>query len=188
MPVLPRSFYKNDTVQVARDLIGKIIVQKTGKTVFKGIIAETEAYRSDDPASHAFKRKTERNSALFGPVGHTYVYLSYGLHYCLNIVSRDVKNFPAGGVLIRALIPIMVNSKPVLPALVSGPGRVGKLLAINLSYNDIDVTKRSSLISIATGVDIDQSFIQTTERIGISVAKEFPWRFVISKSYLKNKC
>ncbi len=185
MTILPRTFYDRDTPLVARDLIGKIIIRRFGNNEFKGVIAETEAYRSDDPACHACRGKTERNSALFGPVGHTYVYLSYGLHYCMNVVARDTKKFPAGGVLIRALIALKDPSREkISPRLINGPGNVGKALAIDRSYIGIDLTNPDSQIVIAKGEDIDASFIDVTGRIGISVAKDLPWRFVLKKSFI----
>ncbi len=186
MTILPRTFYDRDTPLVARDLIGKIIIRRFGNDEFKGIIAETEAYRSDDPACHACRGKTERNSALFGPVGHTYVYLSYGLHYCINVVSRDTKKFPAGGVLIRGVIAVKEQEmgKEVPSHLISGPGNVGKVLAIDRSYSGIDITNPDSQIVIAKREDIDASFIDVTGRIGISVAKDIPWRFALKKSFI----
>ena len=159
------------------------------------MIAETEAYKSDDPASHAFRGKTARNAALFGPVGHTYVYLSYGLHNCLNIVSRNTKTTPAGGVLIRALIPIeshsmirnsdLKNLKGMLAqTIINGPGNVGKILAVDRTQTGIDVTNAKSSLFITEGETIDPSFIQVTPRIGISVGKDTLWRFRISHKFI----
>src|SRR5574341_2614585 len=105
MKTLSRSFYARDTVDVARDLLGKVLVRKIGNKTISGTITETEAYRyKDDPASHSFTGLTERNKAMFGPVGIAYVYFTYGMHYCMNAVAKD-GNYEAGAVLIRAIKP-----------------------------------------------------------------------------------
>jgi len=105
MKPLPRSFYSRDTVLVAKDLLGKTLVRKTGSKTISGIITETEAYRyKDDPASHAYRGKTERNKAMFGQVGRAYVYFTYGMYHCFNVVAKS-QNYEAGAVLIRALYP-----------------------------------------------------------------------------------
>ena len=102
--VLERSFYTQKTETVAKALLGKQIVHITEGPTRAGIIVETEAYFSGDPASHCFNGPTARNKALFGPVGHAYVYFIYGNHYCLYVVAHDEETL-AGGVLIRALEP-----------------------------------------------------------------------------------
>ncbi|MDH3765039.1 MAG: DNA-3-methyladenine glycosylase, partial [Nitrosopumilus sp.] len=105
MNILPRDFYLQDTVTVARNMLGKKIIRKIGRHELSGIIIETEAYRyKDDPASHAFRNITERNKAMFGEVGKAYVYFTYGMHYCFNVVARHPK-VDAGAVLIRAIEP-----------------------------------------------------------------------------------
>ena len=106
MKVLPRKFYINDTRQVAKDLLGKELVRKIGKQVLSGIITETEAYRGkDDLASHAATKMTERNKVMFGPVGKSYVYFTYGMYFMLNVVAKS-KRQNAGAVLILSLIHI----------------------------------------------------------------------------------
>jgi DNA-3-methyladenine glycosylase len=186
MKVSPPEFFERDTPQVAQDLLGKKIVRIVNGRRLVGIIAETEAYRSDDPASHSYRGKTERNKSMFGPVGHTYVYLSYGLHYCLNIVARDSTRYPAGGVLIRAIIPVegleimAENRKRKLSFLISGPGNVGQALGLSLEQNGIDVTTPDSELFIAEGITLDPASIEATKRIGISVAREVLWRFIIA--------
>jgi len=103
--ILPREFYSKNTVTVAKELLGKKIVRRIGKHEMIGIISETEAYRhKDDPASHAHRKITQRNKAMFGDVGISYVYFTYGMHYCFNIVARHPKT-KAGAVLIRAIQP-----------------------------------------------------------------------------------
>ncbi len=105
MNILPREFYLKNTVIVAKNLLGKRIVRKIGRHVVSGIITETEAYRhKDDPASHAFREITDRNKVMFGDVGMAYVYFTYGMHYCFNVVAKNSK-IEAGAVLIRAIQP-----------------------------------------------------------------------------------
>ena len=98
MNILPREFYQRDTVIVAKKLLGKKLVRKIGNQEISGIITETEAYRhEDDPASHAFRKITDRNKVMFGDVGISYVYFTYGMHYCFNIVAKkSAGNAPAG--------------------------------------------------------------------------------------------
>ena len=89
MTILPREFYSKDTVTVAKNLLGKKIIRKIGYNEISGIITETEAYRhNDDPASHAFRKITDRNRIMFGDVGFAYVYFTYGMHFCFNIVAK----------------------------------------------------------------------------------------------------
>lgn len=171
--IVPRNFYARDAVQVARELLGKVIVRVVDGREQRGIIVETEAYRStDDPACHAFRGKTARNSSLFGPVGHTYIYFIYGNHYCMNIVAKD-ESTPAGGVLIRA-IHLLKDGKPALR--IDGPGRFTRSLHITNNENSHDVTKFGPLF-VTEGILLDPGAIVCTPRIGISCAKERLWRF-----------
>jgi DNA-3-methyladenine glycosylase len=105
LTILPREFYSKDTVTVAKNLLGKRIIRKIGRNKISGIITETEAYRhNDDPASHAFRKITDRNKIMFGDVGFAYVYFTYGMYFCFNVVAKDPKK-AAGAVLIRAIEP-----------------------------------------------------------------------------------
>jgi DNA-3-methyladenine glycosylase len=184
MNIIPESFYARDTVLVARELLGAMLYREFNGILMGGIITETEAYRFDDPACHAYRGKTERNAALFGPVGHTYVYFIYGNHYCVNVVSRTA-DAPSGGVLIRALKPVigieyMQHNRANQPIahLTSGPGKLTQALAITKSDIGIDVTRQGPLY-IAHGHSIDQSNIQATPRIGIKEGTDLLWRFVV---------
>ena|SRR5690349_22650822 len=104
MVILPRSFYKRSTTEVARELIGKVIVRRLKDHKLSGVIVETEAYgQADDPASHAFRGMTKRNSVMFGEVGTACVYFTYGNHHCINITARN--RLLAGAVLIRSIAP-----------------------------------------------------------------------------------
>src|SRR5579859_3086767 len=106
MKLLARKFYARDTVAVARDLIGKIVVRQIQGKRIAGRIVETEGYMASDPACHGHRGMTARNKALFGQVGHAYIYFIYGMHYALNAVAYDKNHICAGGVLIRALEPL----------------------------------------------------------------------------------
>jgi len=185
MNYLTSSFYHQDAVIVAKELLGALLIHKIGDTVVAGYIVETEAYCSDDAACHAYKgRKTLRNATLFGPVAHAYVYVSYGIHFCINIVSRH-PSIIAGGVLIRALQPVYgiefmqkMRNTTQLKNLTSGPGKLTQALGITLQHNGTDLLNNSGLF-LAQGIEIAESDIIASPRIGISQAKEHLWRFYV---------
>lgn len=186
--IIPRQFYQRDTVQVARELLGKILVRVHDGKFMSGIITETEAYAGEfDPASHAYKNKTARNEVMFGPVGRSYVYFSYGNHHCLNLVARP-DGQQSGGVLIRALVPVEGveymqqhrNGAP-LNRLTHGPGNVGKALQLNRTHNHIDATVQGELY-VVQGVAVADEHISVTPRIGIWKARDFLWRFVLEQN------
>ncbi len=186
MKILKNAFYERDTAVVAQELLGKIIVRVIDDTtILKGRIVETEAYMGIyDEASHAFGGKRVRNAPLYGPIGHAYVYFTYGMHFCLNFVSR-AKGVPAGGVLIRALEPIqgieyMQHKRHMhtLKQLTNGPGKLTQALSINRDFNGIDVTKKGPLyvLDAPPGAKHD---IGASGRIGISKAIDDLLRFYI---------
>ena len=185
MKIISHSFYARDTVDVARDLLGKRLVRKIGNKIISGIITETEAYRyKDDPASHSFTGLTERNKAMFGPVGIAYVYFTYGMHYCMNVVARD-GNYEAGAVLIRALEPkeginFMAKQRKTdkISNLTNGPAKLTQALQITKKQYGKDLTKPSSLF-IAGGIKIKDSEIVKRPRIGIKKATDKLWNFTI---------
>lgn len=184
--ILPRKFYQRDTVTVAKDLIGKILVRNISGKILSGVIVETEAYSGlEDPASHAYIGETKRNMALFGPVGHAYIYFTYGNHFCLNVVAK--KNVKAGGVLIRAIFPLqeieeMQKNRYIknLKTLTNGPGKITQALKIDKELYGTDLTKKGPLY-ICDTKKIKESEIHATPRIGIKKAKDNPWRFVVKK-------
>ena len=160
---------------MAPDLIGCYLIKKNNeKDQIKGIIVETEAYSQEEEACHGFKKITQSNKTLFGEPGTFYIYKSYGIHHCLNIVT-DKKNF-ASGVLIRA---VFIPTKD--ERLASGPGLVTKTFGIDISFNSLEVLNNDSLwITQRDSILKQKDLIQTT-RIGISKAKNIKWRW-----YLKN--
>ncbi len=180
---LPREFYARNTVDVAKDLLGKILVRRIGKNIVSGIITETEAYRqSDDPASHAHRDITNRNEAMFGKVGHAYVYFTYGMHYCVNAVAKS-KNRKAGAVLIRSLTPkdgidIMMKNRKTdnITNLTNGPAKLTMALDITKKQYGEDLVISSNLY-ITNGIRVNQ--IITGSRIGIKKGTDKPWNFKI---------
>jgi DNA-3-methyladenine glycosylase len=188
-PTLPRSFYLDPPDVVARNLLGKVLVRRSEGRRLAGRIVEVEAYCGlDDPASHSFIGKTDRNAVLFGPPGFAYVYFIYGMHYCLNF-SCEPAGQP-GGVLLRALEPLeglttmarlrgsSADANPRL--LTSGPGRLSEALGIDRTgHNGLDVTSRRSGLWVE-----DDGFprpqIEARQRVGIRKAADRLLRFSIA--------
>ncbi|MDP1566525.1 MAG: DNA-3-methyladenine glycosylase [Polaromonas sp.] len=164
---------------VARQLIGATLrVDGVG-----GVIVETEAYDREDPASHSFAGPTARNAAMFGPPAHAYVYRSYGIHWCLNIVCREDGH--GAGVLIRAIEPLagldrMRERRGLddLRLLCAGPGRVGQALGITHAHNGLAIDAPPFELLPASG----RPRVISGPRIGISKAVEQPWRFGLEGS------
>lgn len=177
-----REFFDRSVHEVARDLIGcRLAVGETA-----GIIVETEAYEASDPACHAYIGRTARNEVLFGPPGHAYVYLSYGIHSLLNFVTEPEGT--ASAVLIRALEPTKGidrmrerRGQERIEALCSGPGKLAEALGIDLSLNGADLFQPPFELSEPAGewAAID---VITGPRIGITKAAELPWRYCVSGS------
>ena len=173
-------FFDRSVHEVARDLIGcTLLYEGCG-----GVIVETESYEADDPACHAYVGLTERTRVLFGPPGHAYVYLSYGIHSLLNAVAEPAGE--AAAVLIRALEPTRGlermrerrGDKPDLD-LCSGPGKLTEALGIDLSDNERDLTREPFLLAPPAG---ERPRVVTGPRIGIAKAVENPWRFCAAGS------
>lgn len=174
---LPRRFYARDPDEVARDLIGRLLVKAAHGETMVGRIVEAEAYAHDDPASHSFRGETRRNATMFGPPGHAYVYISHGIHHCMNVTAGS-----ANAVLLRALEPLrgseeMARRRGIADErlLCAGPGRLCQAIGITLADDGKDVTRRGDLW-LAAGEPVTD--IAVTGRIGLTAAAEVPLRFV----------
>jgi DNA-3-methyladenine glycosylase len=183
-PRLRKSFFARSVHEVAPDLIGAtFLVNGVG-----GIIVEVEAYDQTDPAAHSFRGPTPRNAVMFGPPGYTYVYLSYGLNWCVNFVCQAAGS--AAGVLLRAIEPThglaaMRRRRGITDAkaLCSGPGKLCEALAITKALSELPIDRspialhaRSGGAEIATGV-----------RIGLTKAVDLPWRYGLKGSKYLSK-
>jgi DNA-3-methyladenine glycosylase len=177
--LLEPEFFARDVNEVARDLIGAtLLVDGVG-----GRLVEVEAYDHDDPAAHGYAGRTARNASMFGPPGHAYVYRSYGLHWCLNLVCGD-EGVPAA-VLLRALEPISgldvmrlrrgLHDERLLCA---GPGRLCEALGVTRDHDGLPLSEPPFELHRSDGkVDV-----VAVPRIGISKAAELPWRYVLPGS------
>lgn len=181
-----QNFFCRDTIKVAKDLIGKVIVKKEqNHSYLASIITETEAYLSEnDFASHSAVGKTERNRAMFEKGGIAYVYLIYGIHYCFNIVTE--KEGAGAAVLIRGAIPIMGTdimktrrNGISVDKLCSGPGNFGKAYGFDLSHNFKKIFEPELFIQpIETDTDLSEFIINTTRK-GITKSSDLLLRFVL---------
>jgi len=187
---LNRKFYNRSTLKVAKELLGKhLVIEKDGNYV-SGKIVETEAYIGpDDPASHAYRGLTPRNKVMFGDPGYAYVYLTYGMHHCLNFVTER-KGFPAA-VLIRALEPadgieIMKKRRKAkdLINLTNGPAKLCQALGIDRALNGADLC--SDIIYVEDRGDKPTKIVSTS-RIGIKEGKDKKWRFYIENNEFVSK-
>ncbi len=195
---LPRSFYLQPTLTVARDLLGKYLVRKIRGQFLIGKIVEVEAYLGEnDPASHAYRGKTKRNEVMFLKGGHLYVYFTYGMHFCSNIVTEEEGKGRA--VLLRAIEPIegidkmktnrkiqiigTMNheDKKLIKELTNGPAKLCQAFGLTRKENGADLLDNK--IYIADGGTEINSKIITTTRIGITDGIEKKWRFYLKDNY-----
>jgi DNA-3-methyladenine glycosylase len=182
---LGRSFYERYTPIVAKDLLGRKLVRVVGGIKLSGIIVEAEAYRGRrDPASHAYRGRTKRNSVMFGPPGHAYVYFTYGFHHMLNMTT-ETEGTP-GAVLIRAIEPIdgtavmMKNRKISNPrGLANGPGNLTKALSIDRTLNGEDLTKSKKLYVEKGRPPLK---VGISSRVGVFEGASYKWRFFVEGS------
>ena len=182
---LPRVFYERPTIEVARDLLGHVVISDSPYGRTTGRIVETEAYLGpDDPASHAARLRCGRVAVMWGESAIAYVYRSYGIHAMLNVVAKP--QGATGAVLIRALEPIegieiMRTRRGVMDErlLCSGPGKLCQALGIGLDRHGTDLVT-SDALWIAPGEPAHD--VSTSSRIGISRGQEHPWRFWITSN------
>ena len=186
--ILKKEFYERETITVAKQLIGKRLTRKIKNIKLTGIITETEAYRGkDDFASHAATNLTKRNSIMFGPVGMSYIYFTYGMYFMLNVVAKSKKQ-NAGAVLIRGIYPqdgikIMIKNRGMkdINKIANGPGKITMAMNISMKENNLNLTKKSS-IYISEGIIPKK--IKKSPRIGITKATDKKWNFsIMPKDY-----
>ncbi len=195
---LSKEFYKEDPVKLAPKILGKIIVRKLNNSYLVGKIAEVEAYRGrDDQAAHSYKGKTKRTEVMFFEGGHLYVYFTYGMHYCANIVCG--KTDEGAAVLIRAVEPLNhfdflsmnrfgiseLSDKQKIN-LTNGPAKFCQAFNITKEENGLNLTGEP--IFLIEGERLTKNQIIQTKRIGITRAVNFPWRFYIKDNpYVSKK-
>lgn len=184
---LPVSFFARPAEVVAPELLGAVMISRIDGRLTAGRIVETEAYLGEhDPASHGFGlRRNRRNAALFGPPGTWYVYRSYGMHWCANLVCHA--EGLAAAVLIRALEPLegldvmRVRRGGVGDrALCSGPGRLCQALGITAALDGVPLAR--ALVVVVPGPALDGARVSATPRVGVSRAADWPLRFVVTGS------
>jgi DNA-3-methyladenine glycosylase len=186
---LPREFFAGDARDVARALVGKLLVRSDGRIAR---LVEVEAYMGlDDPASHAFRGPTPRAKIMFGPAGFLYVYFSYGVHWCANVVCGPVGT--ASAVLLRAARPI--EGVPAMRAarwhgqrelrerdLCRGPGRLCEAFGITGAQNGLDLTTQGGLVCLADDGAGSDGPVVATLRVGLTRGTTSPWRFIVKGS------
>lgn len=191
MTPLPKKFYEQDTLEVAKSILGKKIIRVIRGKILSGIIVETEAYTgNNDPSAHSFNGITKRNKVMFNGAGFAYVYFIYGNHYCFNATtgSKGIGH----AVLIRAIEPVegideMKKFRKVDNdfELTNGPGKLCQTMKIDKTLNGVDLTKGDNIF-IANG-NFKEFEIQVSPRIGISKAEELPQRFFIKDNNYVSK-
>jgi DNA-3-methyladenine glycosylase len=185
---LGRGFFDRDTLEVARELLGRRLVRMLEGKRLSGRIVEAEAYvGEEDEASHASPGPTKRNASMYGPPGHAYVYLIYGMYTCFNVVTGQ-KGFPAA-VLVRALEPVeglqtMRERRGGRPddQLTSGPGRLCEALAIDLQFDGVDLCSPEARLFLEVGESVPDERVVAGPRVNVrgdDVALSVPWRFYV---------
>lgn len=195
MSRLDRAFFERDTVEVAKDLLGRLLVRTIDGERVSGRIVETEAYSGfEDAASHAYGRMTPRNAVMFGEVGISYIYFIYGKYWMLNVIAkpRGVE-YPAA-ILIRAVEPVegleimaAQRSEREMREWTNGPARLVLALNIDPTLNGIDMTALDSPLHFEAGEPVPSTIIRTGARVGLGQKvpepwKSHPWRFWVDGS------
>jgi DNA-3-methyladenine glycosylase len=181
-PRLPRSFLARPSTLVAPELIGRVLVRilPDGSRISARLV-EVEAYGPDDPASHAYRGRSPRNEVMFGPPGGLYVYFTYGMHFCANVVTGRAGEGSA--VLLRAAEPLdglaaMASNRGVdaLRLLCAGPGRLAQAFGIGRADNGADLV-RDPVLQLRAGVPLRPSAVERSTRVGVRVGIEPRWRY-----------
>jgi DNA-3-methyladenine glycosylase len=186
---LPRAFFARPCLDVARDLVGCVLVRRlaTGERL-AGRLVEVEAYLGDgsDPGSHAHRGMTPRNRSMFGPPGHLYVYLSYGIHTCVNLVTEPEGR--AAGILLRAAEPLVgveamqarrgLAAGPADRRVAGGPGRLGQAFGLSLEDDGVSALRGEWTLRAPIDAPGTRPEVTATTRIGLNAGADLPYRFV----------
>jgi DNA-3-methyladenine glycosylase len=178
-----RAFFRQTSTVVAKEMLGAYLHRVLDGEELIGKIVETEAYRVGDEASHAYRGKTQRNAVMFGEGGFSYVYFTYGMHYCFNITANE-ENLPEA-VLVRAVEPIKgietmrtLRQKAIRDRDISnGPGKLCQALSLSRNENGIDLIESDTLFLTRGKSPVSANHIGVSTRIGINIAQEHLWRF-----------
>jgi len=189
LDILPRSFYAQPALQVARQLLGARLVRFDAGRRISGLIIETEAYRGEeDLGCHCRAGRTPRTQVMYGPPGHAYVYFTYGMHWMLNFVV-ETEGFPAA-ILIRSILPVegietIANRRGRQPPgrWTDGPGKICQALNIDGRLHGADLCTPGAEIFVEPGVTFPDSCVTNTPRVGLNTVpepwKSIPWRFLV---------
>jgi DNA-3-methyladenine glycosylase len=178
-----------DVVDAARTLLGAVLEASTPDGEVAIRLVEVEAYRgADDPASHSYRGRTDRNAVMWGPAGHLYVYFVYGMHFCANVVCLT-EGVP-GAVLLRAGevlsdLDVARRRRPTartVADLARGPARLAALLGLDRARNGVDLLDPRSPVRLLTGERVPETGIRSGPRVGVAAAHERPWRFWLAGS------
>jgi DNA-3-methyladenine glycosylase len=188
---LPLEFYQRDTLDLVPEILGKVLVRKLRGKSLSGRIVEIEAYIGKDPASHAARGMTERNKVMFEDGGLSYVYFTYGMHFCFNIVTEK-KGSPAA-FLVRALEPLdgievmkKLRMTDIVANLTNGPAKLCQAMKIDRKLNGVRLDSRDFFIA-NDGFVVDKKNIDRSTRIGIKVGMDKEWRFFLKESEFVSK-
>jgi DNA-3-methyladenine glycosylase len=189
MTILPLAFYQRPTITVAREMLGKIFVRRIGETLLSGRIVEVEAYHEiGDESSHSHRGRRARNDIMFRDGGHLYVYFTYGMHFCMNVVTEA--EGVGAAVLIRAIEPL--EGLEVMRRnrggdkrdrdLANGPAKLCQALAIGRGENGLILD--GTVVGAADAPAVADKDILVSSRVGISRSRELPWRFFLASPWI----
>lgn len=178
--ILSRDFYESvSATELAVKLLGKVLVTEIDNQLTSGRIVETEAYLQNDPAAHSYIGETARNKSTFGPAGHAYVYFTYGMHYCFNVVSQ----LPGEAILVRGLVPLTGidvmqrrRQQSAIVNLCNGPAKLAQALGIDRRFDGLPLIS-SPIYLLDDGFQVGE--IVTTTRIGISKGADAKLRYYL---------
>ncbi len=174
--VIPNSFFCRPAEEVAPDLIGcELVKRQENGNILSGVIVETEAYSQVESACHGSTRRSKSNETLFGPPGHFYIYLTYGIYHCVNVVT-DRDNW-ASGVLLRALALPGEDER-----IASGPGLLAQRFGLNRTHDNLPISIENGLWMTNRTFSPAMQKIIRTKRVGISQEKDLPWRWYLQSS------